>query len=177
MKLANDLFQPLDRIKNRLPLGTLRSWCQQTPLAYEDFADYVRFHPDRYQRNLVHSGPTYHVLLLCWRSGQRSPIHDHEGSACLVKVLRGQATETRFARAANGMIYPVGSRTLAEGNITFSADAEVHQVSNLQAEEDLVTLHVYSPPLRYMNVYSLLDGSVSRQLDPINEELVGGAGI
>ena len=44
---------------------------------------------------------------LCWRNGQRSPIHNHRGSNCGVKVLRGVATETTFARAANGMIYAV----------------------------------------------------------------------
>ena len=76
------------------------------------------------------------------------------------------------------MIYPVASHELAEGAITVTHDDEMHQMSNLQRDgADLVTLHVYSPPLLYMSTYSLLDGSVTRFFDPINEDFSGGAGI
>jgi hypothetical protein len=44
------------------------------------------------------------------------------------------------------------------------------------AAADLITLHVYSPPLP-MNAYSLLDARVSRFIDPINDEFLAGAGI
>ena len=51
-------------------------------------------------------------------------------------------------------------------------------MSNLQRDgADLVTFHIYSPPLLWMNMYSLLDDSVSRFFDPVNDEFVSGAGI
>jgi len=51
-------------------------------------------------------------------------------------------------------------------------------VANLQPEgTDLVTLHIYSPPLYRMNMYSLVDAKVKQFFDPVNEEFFSGAGI
>ena len=51
-------------------------------------------------------------------------------------------------------------------------------MSNLQPEGiDLVTLHIYSPPLYRMNMYSLVDAKVKQFFDPVNEEFFSGAGI
>src|SRR6516165_2534142 len=113
LKLA---FAPLDRIAGRLPLRAILGWFQETRLTVDDVADYLVFHAERYVRNLLHAGPAYQALVLCWRNGQRSPIHNHRGSHCGVRVLRGVATETVFARAPNGMVVPVRSRDLPPGH-------------------------------------------------------------
>ena len=36
---------------------------------------------------------------------------------------------------------------------------------------DLVTLHIYSPPLYRMNMYSLMDAKMQQFFDPVNEEI------
>jgi len=172
------LFTRLDQFSEPLSLEALLAWQQDIEISIGDVEPFIRFRGDHYQRNLMHAGPAYHALVLCWRAGQRSPIHDHANSACAVKVLRGTATETRFERAPNGMIYATDSRNLSAGAMCASFDSDIHQISNLQAgDADLVTLHVYSPPLHSMNVYSLVDATVSRFDDPINDEFVGGSGI
>jgi cysteine dioxygenase len=95
---------------------------------------------------------------MCWKNGQRSPIHNHSGSACVVRALRGTLTETLFEVAPNGHIKASFSRDFAAGSIIGSEDADIHQVSNLQAEDaDLVTLHIYTPPLIRMSTFSLYD--------------------
>jgi cysteine dioxygenase len=149
-------FTGLDRLAGQLPLSAILDWFDDVPLTAEDLADYLVFSPHRYVRNQLHTGPAYQALVLCWRNGQRSPIHNHRGSHCGVRVLRGVATETVFARAPNRLVVPVGSRELPAGHVCASADEDIHQVSNLQAGgADLVTLHVYSPPLLRMEVFSL----------------------
>src|ERR1044071_2517522 len=141
------VFAALDRHAGQLPMPVILDWLHEWPLSAEDLLDYLVFRPDRYVRNKLHDGPAYQALVLCWRNGQRSPIHNHRGSHCGVKVLRGIATETVFTRAANGMVLPVSSRELTMGHICASADEDIHQISNLQARNaDLVTLHIYSPP-------------------------------
>ena len=120
----------------------------------------MHFAENGYKRNLVRAGPNYHAWLLCWKNGQRSPIHDHSGSACVVRVLRGTLTETLFELAPNGHVKATFSRDFAQGSLIGSEDTDIHQVSNLQAEDaDLVTLHVYTPPLNRMKTYSLYDMS------------------
>ncbi|MGF1581931.1 MAG: cysteine dioxygenase family protein [Gemmataceae bacterium] len=179
ISVGSEIFAQLDCYTDRIPLEVLVQWLHSTSLGVEEVGSYLRFHSDRYMRNLMYYGPAYQALVLCWRNGQRSPIHDHIGSSCGVKVLRGTALETVFETGPNGMIYPSRTMILEEGSITGSQDNDIHQVSNLQAEDaDLVTLHIYSPALYTMNIYSLLDGNVNRFDDPVNDEfVVGGAGI
>jgi cysteine dioxygenase len=171
-------FVGLDRVVGQLPLPIILDWLDEFPLTAHDVANFLVFSPERYVRNRLHTGPAYQALLLCWRNGQRSPIHNHRGSHCGVKVLRGVATETLFARAPNGMVLPVSSRDLRPGHICASADEDTHQISNLQAGgADLVTLHVYSPPLLRMEVFSLDNPAVNEWDDPVNDPFPLGGGI
>jgi cysteine dioxygenase len=172
------LFADLDRRDGPLPLPVILGWLDESLLTAGQLSHYLVFHRDRYVRNLVHAGPAYQALVLCWRNGQRSPIHNHRGSSCGVKVLRGVATETVFTRAPNGMVVAERSRDLPPGHTCASADDDIHQVSNLQSGgADLVTLHVYSPPLLRMEMFSLETPTVREWDDPVNEIFVLGGGI
>lgn len=159
----------LDRYNERVPLNELCVRLRELTISLDDVREHMRFGKQTYQRNLMHAGPGYQALILCWRSGQRSPIHDHRGSSCGVRVLAGVATETFFDRTESGYVYATGSRRLETGNVCGSQDDDLHQVSNLQPEgQDLVTLHVYSPALMTMGVYSLTDRTVRDFFDPIH---------
>jgi hypothetical protein len=95
---------------------------------------------------------------MCWKNGQRSPVHDHASSACVVRVLRGTITETRFTLAPNGAVKALGSTDVEAGCISAAQDDDLHQIANLQAgDADLVTLHIYTPPLMRMATFSLTD--------------------
>ncbi|RGP73720.1 cysteine dioxygenase, partial [Fusarium longipes] len=51
-----------------------------------------------YTRNLVDEGNgKSNLLVLVWSPGKGSPIHDHGKAHCLMKILRGDLTETRYA--------------------------------------------------------------------------------
>jgi DMSO/TMAO reductase YedYZ molybdopterin-dependent catalytic subunit len=152
------LIHHLDRLEGRASLTELTTCLERLELDADDVASFLRFAEPTYQRVLVRAGRWYHLWVLCWKNGQRSPIHDHTGSSCAVRVLRGTATVTDFAFAANGHIKAVGSRDFLAGSVFANHDDDLHQVSNLQAgSADLVTLHVYSPPLVRMGTYSLTD--------------------
>jgi DMSO/TMAO reductase YedYZ molybdopterin-dependent catalytic subunit len=152
------LLDYLDGLRGRPMMNVLADKVRQLDLRREDYAGWVRFNDHHYQRNLVRAGQWYHLWVMCWRNGQRSPIHDHAGSACAVRVLEGTATVTNFARAANGHVKATGSVDLPAGSVVTSSDDDLHQISNLQAgKADLVTLHVYTPPLLRMGTYSILD--------------------
>jgi cysteine dioxygenase len=171
-------FAALDRFEGQLPLAAIMDWFGEERLTLRDLTGYLTYSPVRYVRNRVHDGPGYQALVLCWRNGQRSPIHNHRGSHCGVKVLTGVATETLFTRAPNGLVLPVRSRDLSQGYTCASADEDTHQVSNLQAGgADLVTLHIYSPPLLRMEVFSLDTPAVREWDDPVHDPFAQGGGI
>src|SRR5260370_32044379 len=88
------LFEYLDGLQSRPALAELAARVSRLPIQCEDVADFIRFSERGYQRNLVKSGPWYNLLVLCWKTGQRSPIHDHKGAGCALRVLPAVCTET-----------------------------------------------------------------------------------
>ena len=178
MGLSLDRFyQEFDQWADRIPLHLLEKSINELQIGLDDIRPYLRFNINNYRRNLLHSGPMYQALALCWRPGQRSPIHDHAGSSRAVRIIQGTAVETIFEQTADGHTFAVRSRQLEEGESCASQDSDIHQVSNLQPDgQDLITLHVYSPPLLIMGVYSLTDTKVGVFDDPVMA-LSEGAGI
>jgi cysteine dioxygenase len=170
------MFCYLDTLTGQPDLSRVLDDLSHYEIDLDDVADHVHFSEGGYKRNLVRSGPNYHAWVLCWKNGQRSPIHNHAGSACVVRVLRGTLTETIFEVAPNGHVKASFSRDIAEGSLIGSEDSDMHQVSNLQAgDADLVTLHVYTPPLTRMSTFSLYDRG--RGLDVWELEFSDAAGI
>jgi cysteine dioxygenase len=175
-KTLEALLDYLDGLQDRPPLRELTAALAELELDPSDLAEYVRFSERTYRRNLVRGGDWYNLWVLCWQNGQRSPIHDHRGSGCGVRVLEGTMTETLFEFAPNGLVKPTFSRDLEPGQVTGSEDTDLHQVSNLQADmANLITLHVYSPPLLIMGTYSLTERG--RGEEPMYLEFCDAAGI
>jgi cysteine dioxygenase len=170
------LYEYLDGLTGRPPLPELAAQVARLQITCEDVSEFIRFSDHAYARNLMRAGTWYHVLVLCWKNGQRSPIHDHAGSACALRVLRGVLTETVFEFTPNGHVKAVKSQDFPPGTVLASQDSDLHQVSNLQpGSADLVTLHVYTPPLEQMGTYSLTDRK--RGVEPMFIEFTSAAGI
>lgn len=167
----------LNMLTARTPVEDLRARLTNLDITVEDVSEWVRFGQGNYLRNLVCAGSFYHLLVLCWRSGQRSPIHNHAGSTCGLRILSGTATETTFATTPSSLVKAVGSKDWKPGDVSVAQDSFIHQLSNLQtAGTDLVTLHVYSPPLLRMDTYSLTDPAVG-EFRPMILEHALGSGI
>src|SRR5688500_12582187 len=98
-----ELLDRLDAFAELVPLQYLTRWLDQLHLDLDEVQSCLRFASGTYQRNPLRFGTGYHALVLCWRNGQRSPIHDHRGSSCAVRVLSGVATETHFECGPNGL--------------------------------------------------------------------------
>src|SRR5207248_7150852 len=134
------LLEYLDGLESRALLEELTDALAATDLQWQQVPRNIQFTSRGYTRTLVRGGPWYNVLVLCWKNGQRSPIHDHKGSTCGVRVLRGTATETLFEFAPNGHVWATHSRKHRTGSVIGSQDSDMHQISNLQAgDADLVT--------------------------------------
>jgi len=152
----NPLLGYLDDLGERADLPTLRRLLEDLDVTREDLVSACLFEKDAYQRNLIKETPWYELVCLCWGSGQRTPIHDHEGSSCAFLVVEGVATETRFEHTPSGLIVAAETSVRNPGFICASSEADIHQVANTQPEGcDLITLHIYSPKLRQFNVYSM----------------------
>jgi predicted metal-dependent enzyme (double-stranded beta helix superfamily) len=126
------------------------------------------FAADQYARNLVCRTPCFELLVLCWRPGHLSTIHDHAGSLNAIRVHSGRLTSRLFV--------PVRGRPLGAGPVEMTAEEHVdpgddlvgvdrdgiHQLANT-SDEDLVTVHVYAPPLSELTVYDTETDLVERR--------------
>ena len=180
MSTATEKLEPLitylDGLTARAPVEQVEARMRDAEVTLDDVSEFVRFGERNYLRNLMKDGSWYHLLVMCWRSGQRSPIHNHDRSTCGLRVLTGVATETSFEVTPSGLVKAVSSEDLHDGGVVVTQDSLIHQVSNLQEPgKDLVTLHVYSPPLLRMDTYSLTDRSVGEFRPMILEH--AGSGI
>ena len=173
-----DFLSYLSGLSGRPDPAELARCLDGLDLSPDDLGAYVRFNEEGYARNLIFESEIVQLLCLCWRSGQRSPIHDHARSLCGVRIVSGLATETRFERVASGYIKAVCSEDYPVGTVMVSQNADTHQISNLQGEgTDLVTLHVYAPPLNRMKTYTIESRETSEYRPCNREALVDGGGI
>jgi len=145
-----------DSLGGPIPEDLILGGLERLSLDRDALRGCTHFNERTYQRNMIHHTANYEVLVLCWKSGQRSPIHDHCESACGVLVVEGVATETSFLADSTGKMIVSRSRRIPAGSIVVSRCSDIHRVANLENPgADLISLHVYSPRLaasRYFRI-------------------------
>ena len=152
-KLA-PLIDYLDSIRGRADLNILTKLLNDVQVGRCDVESACCFGARGYKRNTISRTEYYELVALCWRSGDYTPIHDHAGSSCAFKVLFGTGTEIRFLRTPSGLICPVQTTQMQPGYVCAAQDEDIHQVANMQPPgQDLVTLHIYSLPIKSMTTY------------------------
>ena len=167
-KLA-PLLSYLDGLDGKADLAVIESKLHELDITRDDLAPVCRFGDKAYKRNTIARGEWYELVCLCWRSGHCTPIHDHRGSACGFKVIEGVGTEIRFVETASGLICPERTTRMEVGYVCVAGDADIHQIANMQgAGCDLITLHLYTPPLSRINTWKFAQATV--------EECAGGEG-
>lgn len=172
------LEEVAEKIRNLSEIPTLdqiKDWFSKLVIRQRDYETYRVFDEKHYARNLIVRSEQAELLMLCWRSGQRTPIHDHGGSIGVILVYEGMMTETMFHRAIEGHVRPYDTYRWGPGGITGADVPDIHQLLNLQTEDrDMVTLHCYAPPLTELNKYSPRSSRVARWREGY---FAGGAGI
>ena len=166
----------MDGLTERPELAELVEKMNAFDITVEELGENVLFNSNKYRRNLMFENEHVQLLCMCWKSGQRSPIHDHAESICGVKVVSGIVSETVYGNTPSGFLKAISTIDYGEG-VVGAQDEDIHLISNLQSsEDDLVTLHCYAPPLKKMRTFSL-ESRYSQVYEPINEMHMDGSGI
>jgi cysteine dioxygenase len=149
-----DLLAALESQTNTPTLKQIYDWLQTAQISAAELKPYLGFKEGNYWRHRVCRNEFVEMLVLCWRPGQRTPIHDHNGSHGGVKILEGMLWETTFTfDAGKGLEYK-SAREYSPGAVTGSDVPDIHQLGNPDVSgQDLVTLHVYAPPLGVLHTY------------------------
>lgn len=169
------LVEYLDSLDGRADLAVLEKLLKQTRVTRSDVEAFCKFGTRGYLRNVIRRTENYELLALTWRSGHNTAIHDHRGSSCAFRVVHGTGTEMRFLMTPSGLICPCQTNEMTPGYVCAAADEDIHQVANMQRQgEDLITLHIYSPPIRQMHTYEF---STPRITIRSADEFIDGEGV
>ena len=150
------LVETLEGLRARPELAQVDEWMARVELAREELRPYVSFKEATYARHRVFMCEHAELLVLCWRPGQRTPIHDHAGSFGAVRVLEGFMWETLFEMDSSEGLRYKSAREWTPGHVTGADVPDIHQLGNPDVSgADLITLHLYAPPLTSLNVYKV----------------------
>ena len=148
------LVNALESQKSVPSLEQIYDWLETANISNEELQPYIGFKDGNYWRHRVCRSEFVEMLVLCWRPGHRTPIHDHNGSHGGVKVHEGRLWETIFTYDAEKGLEYKSARDYAPGAVTGSDIPDIHQLGNPDvSEQDLITIHVYAPPLGVLHTY------------------------
>jgi cysteine dioxygenase len=135
-------------------LEQLYYWLQNARIADDELRPYLGFKDRTYWRHLVCRNESVEMLVLCWKPGQRTVIHDHNGAHGAVLVQQGFVWESNFTfNETDGLRYQTGREYVA-GQVTGSEVPDIHQLGNPDvSEQNLITIHIYAPPLGVLHTY------------------------
>ena len=152
----SELIERLNSQTSPPTLKQLNSWLSNAEIYDFDLQPYIGFKEGNYWRHRVCRNQAVEMLVICWRPGQKTPIHDHNGSHGVVRVQQGQMFETIFAYDIEQGLCCDNSRECPTGTVTGADVPDIHQLGNPDSSgQDLITVHVYAPPLGVLKTYKL----------------------
>jgi cysteine dioxygenase len=142
-------------------------YCLESELDRGSLDRYAHFSADTYTRNLIYHDDQVEVMALCWKPGQRTVIHTHNGQLGWMTVAQGNVAVVNYKylgcnasqnQNVAGMDCLAGAteididrREVQEcfpGGPVNTVDKEqtIHQVV-VQGKEPALSLHIYSRPI------------------------------
>ena len=168
----NDLADRLKSLTGVPSLSEVYELVERTAIADDEVQPYLGFKEGNYSRHRVMKNEFVEMLVLCWKPGQRTPIHDHSGSRGAVFVQQGILWETMFDYDVDTGLNYRSHRELRTGGLTGSEIPDIHQLGNPDVSgRDLVTIHIYAPPLGVLKTYKLGSATIE-QYTPAEPDFV-----
>jgi len=101
-------------------------------------------HPvgDSYGRQLVYRGDHFEIMVMSWRPGDYSAIHDHGHTQWGAVQIFGPAEHATF-RLEDGYISTLARWTVEVRDVVGVGHSLIHQMGNATKDTFFLTLHVY----------------------------------
>lgn len=126
---------------------------RSTELSQTIFEDYCSWSDQWYTRNCIWDNEDFELILICWGKGHITPIHDHGGEECWVKVIKGKLKENIYQKNDLGEMHLVKSVISSPEDISYMRDfMGFHSLQNVAPDQSM-TLHLYAKPIRNCRIY------------------------
>ena len=118
----------------------------------EAFEVFCSWSEECYTRNCIFENENFELILICWEKDQKTPIHDHDGEECWVKVIDGTLKETLYKETSGGPTQ-FKSSISEKGAISYMMDfMGYHKLENI-SDRRAMSLHLYAKPIKKCNVF------------------------
>jgi len=140
---VKNLVKTLESLEQFTP-ESVHKVVSECDLGIEDLKDWIDYdYPvsDSYGRKMVHDGGFFEVMVMCWRPGDYSAIHDHGKAEFGAVKMFGDAEHASF-ELEGGRLTTI-ARERNESGTTLKVTASlIHQMGN-PGEKNFFSLHVY----------------------------------
>jgi cysteine dioxygenase len=169
------LVETLDSLRVAPALEEIDALLREVAVRDDELRPHLGFKNGTYARHRVFRNEFAELMVLCWQPGQKTPIHDHNGSFGAVRVLQGIMWETMFGFDEAQKICYRSAREWQSGLVTGADVPDIHQLGNPEVSgQNLITLHIYAPPLGVLNTYKVGSTEIGHYTP---DEFMDGAGI
>ena len=140
---VKNLVKTLESLEEFTP-ESVHEVVSECDIGVEDLKNWIDYdYPvsDSYGRKMVHDGGFFEVMVMCWRPGDYSTIHDHGKAEFGAVKLFGGAEHASF-ELEEGRLTTI-ARERNESGTTLKVTASlIHQMGN-PGEKNFFSLHVY----------------------------------
>lgn len=128
--------------------------------AFEPFCSWSN---KSYTRNCIVENEKFELILLCWEKGQLTPIHDHGGEECWVKIIQGEFKETIYKLNETGELHTVKTSISKTGDTSYMIDfMGCHRLENKHNGRSM-SLHLYAKPIKNCQLFDENSGKFVRK--------------
>lgn len=122
-------------------------------IASSAFEPFCSWSNESYTRNCIVENERFELILLCWEEGQLTPIHDHGGEECWVRIIQGDFKETIYQEDETGILNVVKSTFSKPNDICYMVDfMGYHRLENINNGRSM-SLHLYAKPIRNCKLF------------------------
>jgi len=166
---VEDLIANLVSLKRDLITSDIVSRCvAATPIPVEALKDYIWWCDEFYTRNLIYRDELFEVMTICWKPGQKTAIHTHNGQLGWMTVPQGEVVVENYHHercnapenqnvvnidclggATEIHLEKIGSLQCSDssGVAIVNKLQSIHRIVNSdRADAGCVSLHIYSKP-------------------------------
>lgn len=153
MTLTTKLKNTLDPLKNPSK-DELRDALLQLNITVEELAQLPEPSEGKpYNRKLLFKNNEVELLMMNWSQLECAP-HDHGQSHGWIQVLSGTSINSVYEVIGNGLPAALFHEYYHKGRYFYAPKKGIHKMKSSD-HTNLVTLHLYSPPITGMIVYDL----------------------
>ena len=140
---VENLVKALENLEQFTPESVHRV-VSECNIGVEDLGDWIDYdYPvsDSYGRKMVHDGGFFEVMVMCWRPGDYSAIHDH-GKAEFGAVKIFGDVEHAIFKLEDQKFTTISRERVKSGTTLKVTPSLIHQMGN-PGKNNFFTLHVY----------------------------------